>query len=74
MIVLKYDYTYFFREMSLFTSVFSLGHSHEHREIFCIKQGSGERKIVFSAAFHGLEYLTGVALLDFARKFQDMKE
>ncbi len=73
-IFLVYDYTYFFKEMSHFPSVFSLGHSHEHREIFCIKQGSGKRKIVLAAAFHGLEYLTGVALIDFAKKFLDMTE
>lgn len=71
---MKYDYTYIFKEISHFPSVFSLGHSHEHREIFCIKQGSGERKIVLAAAFHGLEYLTAPALLDFAHKFQDMKD
>lgn len=69
-----YDYTYVFKEISQFPSVFSLGHSHEHREIFCIKQGSGEQKIVLSAAYHGLEYLTGIALLNFARKFQEMEE
>ena len=69
-----YDYTYIEKEISRFPTVFSLGHSHEHREIFCIKQGYGKTKIVLAAAFHGLEYLTGIALLDFAQKFQDMKE
>lgn len=71
---MNYDYTYIEKEISGFPYVFSIGQSHEGREIFCIRLGKGKIPIVLAAAFHGLEYLTGVALLDFAEKFRKMTE
>ena len=38
-------------------------------DILCFSIGGGRARAVFAAAFHGLEYLTGAALLDFAKKY-----
>lgn len=68
-----YDYTYFSQEIRHLDNVSTLGKTSQNRDIFCIKQGNGTQKFVFCAAFHGLEYLTGVALLDFATRCQQEK-
>ncbi len=69
-----YDYARFIRELHTFPKVYSIGKSNEGRDIFCIRIGTGRKTAVFSAAYHALEYLTGAALLDFAKRYMKMRE
>lgn len=65
-----YNYSYFCNEINKFSDVTSLGKTALRRDIFCVRSGSGQKSLVFAAAFHGLEYLTGVALLEYIKECQ----
>lgn len=68
---MKYDYRFLLNEINRFPDAFSIGKTHEGRNIFCIPIGTGKRSAVFAAAFHGLEYLTTPALLNFAHSYKN---
>ncbi len=67
-----YGYSYIINESNKFKNTSVLGTSCEGRDIVSIEIGDGDRTAVFAAAFHGLEYLTAPALMNFAHKFSDM--
>lgn len=69
-----YGYLYVSEQIKEFKNVSVIGNTREKRNIFCIELGSGEKCAVFAAAFHGLEYLTATALMEFAKKFAEMPE
>ena len=69
-----YGYSHICEEIKGFKKVSVIGNTHEKRNIFCIEIGTGERCAVFAAAFHGLEYLTATALIEFAKSFSSMTE
>lgn len=68
---MNYDYTYLLEEINQLENVFTIGKTSGGRDIFCIPLGNGETTAVFAGAFHGLEYLTTYALIDFAHKFSE---
>ncbi len=51
--------TYFFADM------FSIGESVMEKKIFCIKVGTGEKKLFINGSHHGLEYLTSSFIMKF---------
>ena len=69
-----YGYSHICEEIKGFKKVSVIGNTREKRNIFCIEIGTGERCGVFAAAFHGLEYLTATALIEFAKSFSAMTE
>ncbi len=69
-----YGYSHICEEIKGFKKVSVIGNTREKRNIFCIEMGTGERCAVFAAAFHGLEYLTAAALIEFAKSFYKMPE
>lgn len=69
-----YGYSHICEEIKGFKKVFVIGNTREKRNIFCIELGNGEKCAVFAAAFHGLEYLTATALMEFAKRFSEMPE
>jgi g-D-glutamyl-meso-diaminopimelate peptidase len=66
-----YDYARLVREIELLgsnydmISVFSIGKSVMEKDIWCVRAGEGERKIMLGGAYHGLEYLTAAFLMKF---------
>ena len=71
---MRYDYEYINKLIPSFSDTFVIGKSLLNRNIYCISIGTGKKFAVFAAAFHGLEYLTAVALIYFAEKFSYMEE
>lgn len=69
-----YDYLYVSREVEKYANRFSIGRSEEGRELHCVTVGNGAIPVVLAAAFHGLEYLTAPAVLNFADAFTYMTE
>ncbi len=69
-----YGYSHICEEIKGFKKVSVIGNTREKRNIFCIEIGTGKRCGVFAAAFHGLEYLTATALIEFAKSFSAMTE
>lgn len=69
-----YGYPHICEEIKGFKKVSVIGNTREKRNIFCIEIGNGEKNAVFSAAFHGLEYLTATALIEFAKRFSEISE
>lgn len=70
---MNYDYNYILGELTKYDDTFSIGKSSEGRKIHVISIGKGERRAVFAAAFHALEYLTAPALLAFAEQYRSMR-
>lgn len=48
---------------------FSIGKSVMNKEIPCLKIGAGEKKLLLSGAYHGLEYLTSAFLIKFLTNY-----
>ena len=71
---MTYDYSYISSEMRAFKNTFSIGRTIENRQLYCCGCGSGERRAVFAGAFHGLEFLTAVALVEFIKSYSFMQE
>ena len=69
-----YGYPHICEEIKGFKRVSVIGNTREKRNIFCIEIGNGEKNAVFAAAFHGLEYLTATALIEFTKRFSEMTE
>ena len=69
---MKYDYDYISSEVRRFENLNVIGKTSLKRNIYCFSIGEGEKSAVFAAAFHGLEYLTGAALIDFAKRYVNM--
>lgn len=69
---MKYDSDYFKSQLIGFDNMYSPGKTIMNNEIYCIKIGTGKIPVLFTAAYHGLEYLTAYALLGFLKKFLDM--
>lgn len=55
------------------TSIFSIGKSLENRYLYAIKLGRGPKRVFFSAAHHGMEWLTSMVVLEFASRLADKK-
>lgn len=49
--------------------VFGIGQSVMGKEIPCLKIGKGEKKLLLSGAYHGLEYLTSAFLVKFLANY-----
>lgn len=49
----------------------SIGESVMGRDIYSLKIGRGKRVVVLTGAHHGLEYITSLFLLKFAREYTD---
>lgn len=60
-------YLYTLKNEYPFISVGSCGKSHAGREIFCFSVGRGNKKILYTAAYHAQEWLTALILLRFAQ-------
>lgn len=69
-----YDYKYISERINAFKNTFSIGRTAEGRLLHCISIGKGDKTAVFAGAFHGLEYLTAAALLEFASDYSYMEE
>lgn len=46
--------------------IYTIGRSRENRKLYALKLGSGNRRIFFNGAHHGMEWLTSKLLTDFA--------
>ncbi len=71
-----YDYSKLINDIELFCNrgeaeCFSIGKSVMGKEIPCIKIRGGEKKILLSGAYHGLEYLTSLFLMKFVSHYAD---
>lgn len=69
---MKYDFDYYKSSLTDFENIFSLGKTIMNNDIYCIKIGTGKIPVLFTAAYHGLEYLTSYALLEFLKKYKNM--
>lgn len=49
--------------------LFSIGESVMEQKIFCVKYGSGSKKLFASGAHHGLEYITSAFLMRFLNEY-----
>lgn len=63
-----YDYNALTYDLELIRKgkVFSIGKSFENRQIYCIRYGSGSKKILINGAHHALEWLTSALLMRYA--------
>lgn len=48
-----------------FADMFSIGESVMEKKIFCIKVGTGDKKLFINGSHHGLEYLTSAFIMKF---------
>lgn len=68
-----YDYNVLKNEIEMLspvaTEVTSVGKTAMGREIYCLKTGRGEKKLVVTGAHHGLEYITACFLMKFVREY-----
>lgn len=70
-----YDYDKLQQDIKMLTDnydiieVFSIGQSAMGKEIPCLKIGKGEKKLLLSGAYHGLEYLTSAFLVKFLTNY-----
>ncbi|MBQ8301041.1 MAG: peptidase M14, partial [Clostridia bacterium] len=70
-----YDYDKLQRDVKMLTDnydiieVFGVGQSVMGKEIPCLKIGKGEKKLLLSGAYHGLEYLTSAFLVKFLANY-----
>jgi len=70
-----YDYDKLQRDVKMLTDnydiieVFGIGQSVMGKEIPCLKIGKGEKKLLLSGAYHGLEYLTSAFLVKFLANY-----
>ena len=53
------------------SEIFSIGKTHLGREIYCIKQGTGTKEILYAGAFHGMEWLTSAMLIKFIKNLEN---
>ncbi len=51
------------------TEVTSIGETSMGREIYCLKTGRGDKKLVITGAHHGLEYITTCFLMRFVKEY-----
>ncbi len=51
-----------------FADMFSIGESVMEKKIFCIKIGTGEKKLFINGSHHGLEYLTSSFIMKFLHR------
>lgn len=63
-----YDYNALTYDLELIRrgKVFTIGKSFENRQIFCIRYGSGPKKVFVNGAHHALEWLTSALLMRYA--------
>lgn len=54
--------------------LFSIGESVMEKKIFCIKVGTGTKKLFINGAHHGLEYLTAAFVVRFLREYLERLE
>ncbi len=70
-----YDYDKLQQDIKMLTDnydiieVFGVGQSVMGKEIPCLKIGKGEKKLLLSGAYHGLEYLTSAFLVKFLANY-----
>lgn len=70
-----YDYTKLMQDIKILTDnydiieAFSIGQSVMGKEIYCLKIGSGDKKLFLGGAYHGLEYLTAAFLVKFITNY-----
>lgn len=70
-----YDYDKLQQDIKMLTDnydiieAFSIGQSAMGKEIPCLKIGKGEKKLLLSGAYHGLEYLTSAFLVKFLTNY-----
>ena len=74
---MSYDYKNFLKDTESLLEEFPfvereiIGKSVMKKPIYCIKIGSGEKKLFINGAHHGLEYLTSAFIMKFLREFAD---
>lgn len=51
--------------------LFSIGESVMEHKLYCIKLGTGSRKLFINGAHHGLEYLTSAFIMRFLREYAE---
>ena len=54
--------------------IFEIGRSVMQKPIFCIKTGTGDRKILLVSAHHGLESITSALLIRFLREYESSRK
>lgn len=52
-----------------FAQLFSIGESTMQKPIYCIKAGTGKRRLFINAAHHGLEYITSALVMRFLSEY-----
>lgn len=74
---MSYDYKNFLKDTENLLEEFPfaereiIGKSVMKKPIYCIKVGSGEKKLFINGAHHGLEYLTSAFIMKFLKEFAD---
>lgn len=74
---MSYDYKQCTEEMRAFCAnvpeaeMFCIGESVMEQKIYCIKYGTGDKKLLLNGAHHGLEYITSAFLMRFLRSYAD---
>jgi len=72
-----YDYNDFINDAKKLTSKFSfvdfysIGESVMEKKIYCLKIGTGKKKIFINGAHHGLEYLTSAFIMRFLEEYSE---
>lgn len=72
-----YDYKQCISEMREFAAnapeaeMFSIGESVMEQKIYCIKYGTGGKKLLVNGAHHGLEYITSAFLMRFLCEYAE---
>lgn len=75
MIFMGYDYDRMVRDADRLVSryprseLFSIGESVMEHKLYCIRIGSGKRKLFINGAHHGLEYLTSAFIMKFLYEY-----
>lgn len=64
--VMKYDLK---KINPVATEIYSIGKSVMGREIYCLKTGRGDKKLVLTGAHHGLEYITSKFLMMYIQEY-----
>ena len=74
---MSYDYKNFLKDTESLLEEFPfaereiIGKSVMKKPIYCIKIGSGEKKLFINGAHHGLEYLTSAFIMKFLKEFAE---
>ncbi len=72
---MEYDYQTLIKDCNIIrkqfpkTELFSIGESVMEHKLFCLKVGTGKRKLFINGAHHSLEYLTSAFIMRFLKEF-----